>query len=231
MWTGRQLIALSLLVAVGLGFARRAEPVLLAGAVIEVVGAVPSPGFHLVAEPTVASAVVAAGGACEGDVGLAEGARVIVTRGGATVGRGSDPLLLGGRVDVNRDGAEALRTLPGIGAVAAAAVIAERERDGPFRSVDALVRARGVGPVTVARVRDLVTVGDVPPAPDAEPIDLDRADARALERLPGIGPVLAARIVADRERRGSFRGVDGLSRVRGIGPATVARIRREVATR
>jgi competence ComEA-like helix-hairpin-helix protein len=56
-------------------------------------------------------------------------------------------------------------------------------------------------------------------------IDLDRATARDLERLPGIGPALAARIVADRADRGPFQTPNALLRVRGIGPRTLDRIR------
>jgi competence protein ComEA len=56
-------------------------------------------------------------------------------------------------------------------------------------------------------------------------LDPDRATAADWERLPGIGPSLAARIVADRAARGPFGGAEGLARVRGIGPKTVARLR------
>lgn len=63
-----------------------------------------------------------------------------------------------------------------------------------------------------------------PPAP-AGPINVNTASAAELEGLPGIGPVLAARIVADRERNGPFRSVDDLDRVAGIGPAMLARLR------
>jgi competence protein ComEA len=62
-------------------------------------------------------------------------------------------------------------------------------------------------------------------APDAPPIDLNRASQDELERLPGIGPGLAARIVDSRARRGTFETVDDLRRVRGIGDATLARLR------
>lgn len=55
-------------------------------------------------------------------------------------------------------------------------------------------------------------------------VDLDRASAEELDRLPGIGPALAARIVADRELNGGFGSVEGLQRVRGIGPALAARL-------
>jgi competence ComEA-like helix-hairpin-helix protein len=56
-------------------------------------------------------------------------------------------------------------------------------------------------------------------------IDLDHATARDLEKLPGIGPALAARIVADRADHGPFRTPGVLLRVRGIGPRTLDRIR------
>jgi len=57
------------------------------------------------------------------------------------------------------------------------------------------------------------------------PLDLNTAPETALRALPGIGPVLAARIVADRRRRGVYPSVDALQRVRGIGEKTVARLR------
>ena len=55
-------------------------------------------------------------------------------------------------------------------------------------------------------------------APAARSIDVDRASAAELERLPGIGPSLAARIVADRAEHGPFGSIEGLQRVKGIGP-------------
>ncbi len=58
-----------------------------------------------------------------------------------------------------------------------------------------------------------------------EKIDLDRATATELNRLPRIGPALAARIVTERETNGAFGSLAGLSRVRGIGPTAVATIR------
>ncbi|MGE5176262.1 MAG: ComEA family DNA-binding protein [Hyphomicrobiales bacterium] len=64
-----------------------------------------------------------------------------------------------------------------------------------------------------------------PPPLRPASLDADRAGAAALERLPGIGPSLAARIVADRASRGPFGTPEGLLRVPGIGPKTLARIR------
>jgi hypothetical protein len=54
-------------------------------------------------------------------------------------------------------------------------------------------------------------------------LDPNRADARALEALPGVGPVRAAAIVAERAAR-PFREVADLVRVAGIGPVTLRRI-------
>ena len=50
-------------------------------------------------------------------------------------------------------------------------------------------------------------------------VDLNTAGVAALDGLPGIGPVLAQRIVDHREREGPFRQVDDLLDVPGIGPA------------
>jgi competence protein ComEA len=63
------------------------------------------------------------------------------------------------------------------------------------------------------------------PTSGGTPVDLNRATSEELQRLPGIGPGLAARIVDARRRRGSFGSVDELRRVRGIGDTTLARVR------
>ena len=59
----------------------------------------------------------------------------------------------------------------------------------------------------------------------AHALDLNRAGAAELDALPGIGPVLAARIVEQRRRFGPFRRVEDLRAVRGVGPRMLARLR------
>ena len=58
-------------------------------------------------------------------------------------------------------------------------------------------------------------------------IDPNTANAASLQRLPGIGPVLAEAIVQYRNERGPslFATADDLAGVKGIGPATIERIR------
>jgi len=53
-------------------------------------------------------------------------------------------------------------------------------------------------------------------------VELNAASAAELQLLPGIGPTLAERIVADRDDVGPFASVEELQRVPGIGPKTVA---------
>ncbi len=53
-------------------------------------------------------------------------------------------------------------------------------------------------------------------APGVTQIDINRASRQELERLPGIGAGLAARIVEHRERHGRFRRAEHLVMVRGI---------------
>lgn len=56
----------------------------------------------------------------------------------------------------------------------------------------------------------------------SEPVDLNQADEVELQRLPGIGPALAGRIIVWRSENGGFTSVDELEAVPGIGPATMA---------
>ena len=60
------------------------------------------------------------------------------------------------------------------------------------------------------------------------PININRATARQLDSLDGIGPVIAARIVEYRKINGSFLSVDDLQKVSGIGAAKFAQIKSKV---
>ncbi|MCO6006353.1 ComEA family DNA-binding protein [Actinoallomurus purpureus] len=55
--------------------------------------------------------------------------------------------------------------------------------------------------------------------PTGAPLDLNTAGAAQLDQLPGVGPVLAQRIVDYRTQHGGFRSVDELRQVSGIGAA------------
>lgn len=77
-----------------------------------------------------------------------------------------------------------------------------------------------------AIVQTATPVDSARPHPGAAPaVDLNRAGPAELDRLPGIGPVLAARIVEHRRRHGRFGSVEELRAVRGVGPRMLERLR------
>ena len=82
----------------------------------------------------------------------------------------------------------------------------------------------GSTPVPATAGRGRRTRAQAPPL-RAGALDVDRASVSDWIRLPGIGPSLAARIVADRAAHGPFVAPEGLLRVPGIGPKTLEKIR------
>jgi competence protein ComEA len=66
--------------------------------------------------------------------------------------------------------------------------------------------------------------GTGPRSSGAGPVDLNSATAADLDALPGIGPVLAQRIIDYRSQLGRFTTVDQLDDVPGIGPALYGRL-------
>jgi competence ComEA-like helix-hairpin-helix protein len=80
---------------------------------------------------------------------------LVLLAGGAQAGTegASAPL------DLNRATADQLETLPGIGAVKAAAILAERDSRGGFQSMEELEAVRGIGPSLVEKLRPLVVLG------------------------------------------------------------------------
>ena len=66
------------------------------------------------------------------------------------------------------------------------------------------------------------------PTRSSGPIVLNRASAKELEALDGIGPVLATRIVAYRNANGPFVTLEALLEVSGIGPAKFAQFKEKI---
>ena len=62
------------------------------------------------------------------------------------------------------------------------------------------------------------------------PVSINLAPREELERLPGVGPALAARIVEHRERHGPFRRLEHLLLVRGISERRLRELRPLIKT-
>ena len=71
------------------------------------------------------------------------------------------------------------------------------------------------------------TARSAPPR-NTGPIAINRASAKELEALDGIGPVLASRIVAYRNANGPFVTLEALLEVSGIGPAKFAQFKEKI---
>lgn len=63
-------------------------------------------------------------------------------------------------VNINSADAKALASLKGVGPAKAAAIIADRDANGPFASVEELDRVRGIGQKTIEINKAMLTVSD-----------------------------------------------------------------------
>lgn len=148
---------------------------------VHVIGAVRRPGLYaLEGEARVQDAIRAAGGllgnAAPEAVNLArkvrDGEQIAIPTeseaskagaggGGASAKAGAASANPGGAgvpVDLNAATAEQLDGLPGIGPATATKIVADRETNGPFGSVDDLGRVSGVGPKKLEQLRELICV-------------------------------------------------------------------------
>ncbi len=161
---------------------------------------------------------------------------LVYTAGGGRGEQEPSRLAAGGRIDLNRATEEDLQLLPGIGPARSRDIVQHREEAGPFPNVEALEAVHGIGPRTLERLAPYLEVGELPTGMAASPesaaaqqqqaprpVWVNRADARDLQRLHGVGEALSRRIVEDRTRRGPFRSPQDMQRVSGIGPTFVER--------
>lgn len=142
------------------------------------------------------------------------------------------------RIDPDRADRADWDRLPGIGPRTAEAILALREERGGFHAPEDLLEVRGIGPVTLERIRPwlafhgaMADTGGVPKAsaerrgsgqPPPRKIDLNRVDEAFLTDLPKIGPHLASSILRERGRRGGFRDWAEVRSIEGVGSSRLA---------
>ncbi len=116
---------------------------------VQVEGAVKNPGtFEIGATDTIVGLLDKAG--LTPDVDL-NSLRLYVPRSGET----SSPQ----RIDINHAEVWLLQVLPGVGETRARAIIDYRTKNGPFRSVDELLKVPGISSGILERIRPLITIG------------------------------------------------------------------------
>jgi competence protein ComEA len=143
--------------------------------VVHITGAVPRPGVYALPEGARVQDVISAAGGFlaeadkefinlarileDGemlDIPYAEGfSPVIPTPVQNVITSGSDTDL----VNINTASSFELEALPGIGPTTSQKIIAYRDANGPFVSIEDIINVSGIGPGTYERIKDLITVG------------------------------------------------------------------------
>jgi competence protein ComEA len=157
------------------GDARAVAPSQPSSLTVHVVGAVATPGVISLPVGSRAGDAVAAAGGLRGDAEasavnlarvLADGEQLVIPVKGAVPeagtgagGSGAGSRGAGGKVNLNTCGVAELDTLPGVGPATADKIVADREKNGPFRRPEDLMRVPGIGAKRFDSLKDLVTTG------------------------------------------------------------------------
>jgi competence protein ComEA len=138
--------------------------------IVDVAGAVREPGvYEFVEGDRVIDAIERAGGPKrKADLSLLnlaaplmDGTQILVPKSGppgAVAPGGEAPGSSTGLIDINTASATELQDLNGIGEVLSGAIVDYRTENGPFTSVDQLEDVSGIGPATLEKIRDQVTI-------------------------------------------------------------------------
>ena len=145
------------------------------------------------------------------------------------------------RYDINTVTAQELQTIPGIGAVRAEAIVEYRDTHKPIK-VDDLINVRGIGEITLNRIRDYFSASV---ESSAHPVserqnekildedfrdrtkmkNINEATLEDLMKIRGIGQMRGESILEYLNAGDRIKNVDQLLEIRGIGPKTIENIK------
>ncbi len=139
---------------------------------VYVVGSVKNPGVYRLPVGSRVEAAIEAAGGFKKDADttavnlarvIADGEQITVPAKGETVSAtqgstASNSVAAGGKVNINTATSEELQTLDGVGESTAAKIIASRESEGPFTTIEDLKRVSGIGDKKFAAIASNITV-------------------------------------------------------------------------
>jgi len=117
---------------------------------VYILGAVASPGIYPLREGDTLQTLLAGAGV-EPTADLSQ-IKIYVPR----KGEGQTPQ----KIDINRAETWLLEALPGIGKELARRIVDYRIQNGPFRTIEDLLKVRGIGQATFDKIKDYITVSD-----------------------------------------------------------------------
>lgn len=150
-----------------------------------------------------------------------------------------------GLINVNSANFHELQRINGVGPAIAQRIIDYRNSHGAFARIEDLRNVKGIGQARLEQIRPQITLqgGSIYNAGTAYSkksqvssvntnlIDINHASQSELQRISGVGPAIAKRIIEYRKSHGSFSRVEDLLNVRGIGAAKLNQIRSQVVIR
>lgn len=144
-------------------------------------------------------------------------------------------------------------TLPGINRTTAHNIVNYRQQIGGYKQVEDLALVSGVGATKLESLRreicvskpksqqsktnsPLGSINGVEPTSNRKPsktqpqrrININSSNVFQLMKVKGIGLIMAQNIVVYRDKKGQFKSIDDLLKVKGIGPAILSMIRHEL---
>ena len=150
-----------------------------------------------------------------------------------------------GLIDINRADLQELQRISGVGPAIAQRIIDYRNTPGSFTSIEDLQKVKGIGDKKMQQIRPQVTIQggtsyttgktysqkSQASSGNTNLIDINHASQTELQRISGVGPATAKRIIEYRNSHGAFSRVEDLLNVRGIGAAKLNQIRSQVVIR
>lgn len=142
-------------------------------------------------------------------------------------------------ININTASEQELQRLNGVGPAIAKRIVEYRQTHGAFSRVEDIVNVRGIGSKTLEKFRSQITlsggggsyVSGSSPSTSGGLININTASESELQKLKGIGPAMAKRIIEYRRTHGAFSRVEDLVNVRGIGAKTLEKFRSQITVR